>query len=198
MKDTWYRKFNLEYNLDELLVWARKTMLSQSSSRVGERVSNTQIFWPGSIPEGFWNRCNKIAPLRNFYNDWGPRYGSVWEYPDYDILRTHIDDPGKGVTSLIVPLIGRFKTDRYKRIDELSVDVTAEELNRYEASQEVVDIVSKEVDHEPYESIEYGPGSIFLLNNSKYFHGGEPIDGYRLCLQLYVCPDYELDKLFKI
>jgi hypothetical protein len=173
-------------------------MLSGPSSPVGARVSKKQVWWPGSAPENFWRRCEEIAPLRSYFNDFGPRFVSIWEYPEYDTLAPHIDDPGKGITSLIIPLIGRFRTDRYKSINDLTIDVTAESLNRREATQEQYEQVGKEIATDPFDSHEYGPGKIFLLNNSVYFHGGEPIDNYRLCMQIYVSPEYDLNKLFKI
>lgn len=196
MKQVWFREFDLNYPLDKLLVFARKIMLSGPSSPVGPRVSRTQVWWPSTAPLDFWQRCEKIAPLRSYFGDFGPRFASIWEYPEYDVLSPHIDDPGKGATSLIIPLIGRFRTDRYKSIHDLTVNVSAESLNRREATEEQFNQVSKEIDTEPYESHEYGPGKIFLLNNSVYFHGGEPLDDYRLCMQVYVSPDYDLDKLF--
>ena len=43
------------------------------------------------------------------------------------------------------------------------------------------------------DSVEYSPKTIFFLKGKEFVHGGEAIDGYRLCVNLYIKQGTNLD-----
>ena len=168
IKTDWYTLIPLEYSLDKLLVWARTIQVkSESKETIGD-VSSIQRFWMGSAPQELWDEVNKIMPCLSYWDGgrlgqtFGPRSTSIWEYPVYDELKPHIDNrkglggyPGK--TSLIIPLIGRFETWYF-------TDESCKEKG---------------------DSVVYSPGNIFVMKNWDRYHGGRPLDGYRLCLHIF-------------
>lgn len=166
---TWYRIFDVDYNIDRLLVWARKLQLSKPGTPMQNKTSlNTvdlgedQYYWEGEFPKNEFNIFNSIIPLDGTFRGIETS-ASLWEYQSRTRLLPHIHNTEELIGGvLIVPLIGKFKTSIYED--------------------------NKEVD-----SVEYSPGKLFFLKGKEYLHGGEAIDGYRLAALLYIHKDVNLD-----
>ena len=183
MADTWYRLIDLKTPLDELLVWARQTQISQTERPIYDD-ANAQFTWLGHAPESLWSEASEIFPCLDYWGsdaprvgfDHGPRCCSVWEYQSGAELSAHIDTSEgvgayPGVTSMIIPLIGGFTTWYYTD-----------------------DTCTQKAD-----SVTYYPGQIFLLRNWDRYHGGRPVSDYRLCLHIFSqagCEDH-IEALFK-
>tara|TARA_B110000459_G_scaffold199914_1_gene247410 strand:+ start:166 stop:693 length:528 start_codon:yes stop_codon:yes gene_type:complete len=154
----WAKALDLNYNLDDMRVWARKLQLSKSGTVIPDYLGHDQIYWEDQIPEDFWNYLNSIIPLMSMYKEKGPRYCTLWEYQQSSKLIPHIDDFIQLFeTSLVIPLIGGFRTSRVEPESENVLD-----------------------------SIEYGPGQAFFLKSQEYWHMGEPLDDYRLAILCFI------------
>ena len=160
-------KFKLDYDLDSVRVWARKAQLKNSGSTSPDYLGPGQYFWEEQMPENLWNYLNSLIPLLSMYKESGPRYCTIQEYQQSGKLTPHCDDFIQLFeTSLIIPLIGRFKTST----------------------------LVGENDHTPIETMEYGPGDAYWLKSREYWHKGEPVDDYRLNLMCFIEKGTDLDK----
>ena len=161
----WAKALDLNYNLDDMRVWARKLQLSKSGTVPPDYLGHDQIYWEDQIPEDFWNYLNSIIPLMSMYKEKGPRYCTLWEYQQSSKLIPHIDDFIQLFeTSLVIPLIGGFRTSRVEPESENVLD-----------------------------SIEYGPGQAFFLKSQEYWHMGEPLDDYRLAILCFIKKGTDLE-----
>lgn len=181
IKTSWYTLIPLKYDLQKLVTWAQQVQAETEPVPTIGAVSSIQRFWQTNLVPEVWNQCNDIMPCIDYWEGHrlggalGPRNCSIWEYPGQDELLPHIDNndgfggyPGK--TSLIIPLIGDFTTWYF-------TDQTCQEKA---------------------DSVTYSPGSIFVMKNWDRYHGGIPVDDYRLCLHVFSqknIDDY-LDVLF--
>lgn len=160
-------KFILDYNLDSIRVWARQVQLEKSWRKAPDYLGPGQFYWEDQVPENFWRYLNELIPLMSMYKGQGPRYCTLQEYQKAGKLVPHCDDFIELFeTSLIIPLIGRFKTST----------------------------LVGENDHTPIETMEYGPGDAFYLKSREYWHKGEPLDGYRLNLMCFIEKGTDLNK----
>lgn len=85
----------------------------------------------------------------------------VWNYRKEKRLLVHKDgnDPGEFRNIVgVIPLIGDFICEVYSEEDHTS----------------------------PFDQIQYGPGDLLILNNTKYFHGGRVLSETRLSLHFYL------------
>lgn len=89
---------------------------------------------------------------------------ALWEYGEGDVLPPHIDLGISLSSAIIVSLEGRFETY----------------LHESKESGEILDTVT------------YGPGEYIVLNNTVYYHGGRPLDPYRLALVAFVDPSFDM------
>lgn len=198
----WYRLIPLKYNLDKLLVWARKVQLSRPHTSMWSRLQATHLskeqaklvhpdpeevlwenqkLWIDVAPEEFWNEITDIFPCIDYYGNVrspqvGPRSTVIWEYVNTgepQALVDHIDTVRHtGLTNMIIPLIGRFEIWYYT--DETCTEIA--------------------------DSVTYGPGNIFVVKNWDRWHGGHTVDDYRLCLQIFTkesTPEEYVEKVFK-
>ena len=84
----------------------------------------------------------------------------IWNYFDIKELNVHKDNNERGSgrnIAGVIPLIGDFETHAY-----LDGDLTT-----------------------PVDKLQYGPGTILFLNNTKYFHGGRVLSPTRLSMHFY-------------
>ena len=166
MQLRWGKALPLDYNLDQVRVWARKLQLSNPGTTTPDYLGHDQMYWENHVPEDFWNYLNSIIPLLSDYKDKGPRYCTLWEYQQTSKLIPHIDDFIQLFeTSLVVPLIGKFTTSIVQPETENKID-----------------------------SITYGPGEAFFLKSTEYWHMGEPVDDYRLAILCFIEKGTDLDK----
>lgn len=163
----WYKLFDVEYDIDKLLVWARRLQLSKPSILASsEYFGKHQQYWASEFPQDMFDYFNQIIPLDGSHQ--GTNTSSfLWEYTQHTYLTPHIHEHEENVASvLIIPLIGKFKTNLI--------------LN-----DKVAD------------SVIYGPGKACFLKGQKYKHSGEAIDGYRLAALLYIKKGTDLDSYTK-
>jgi hypothetical protein len=166
---TWHRIFDVDYNIDKVLVWARKLQLSKPGIPMQNKTSlNTvdlgedQYYWEGEFPKQEFDIFNDIICLDGKFRGIETSC-SLWEYQSHTKLLPHIHDTEELIGGvLIVPLIGNFKTSIYQG--------------------------DKEID-----SVEYSPGKLFFVKGKEFLHGGEAIDGYRLAALLYIKKGVNLD-----
>lgn len=159
----WYRLFDIDFDLDRALVWARKIQLSSPPVAADEDYFGLhQQYWTGEFPQDMFDYFNSIIPLDGSHD--GIKTSSfLWEYTQHTYLKPHVHTHEVNVASvLIVPLIGKFKTNLVE-------------------NGEVVD------------SITYGPGKAFFLKGQVFEHSGESVDGYRLAVLLYIKKGTDLD-----
>lgn len=165
MQLKWGKALDLNYNLDTVSVWARKLQLNKQGISAPDYLGHSQMYWEDQVPEDFWNYLNNVIPLLSMYKEKGPRYCTLWEYQQTSKLIPHIDDFIQLFeTSLVIPLIGRFKTSIVEPNSENIID-----------------------------SIEYGPGQAFFLKSQEYWHMGEPLDDYRLAILCFIKKDTDLE-----
>jgi hypothetical protein len=168
MQLKWYKLINVNYNIDEVLVWARKLQLSQEGTIISDQSSANgylgehQQYWTGEFPQAQFDYFNSIIPLDGTFK--GIKTScTLWEYQKKSKLLPHIHKEEKEIGGLlIVPLIGKFKTSLYE-------------------NNEIVD------------SVEYSPGNIFFVKGKEFMHGGETVDDYRLNTVLYIHKDVDMD-----
>jgi len=164
----WCKLIDVEYDIDKVLVWARKLQLgSKGNAITGESslngyMGNDQYYWTGEFPQQEFNYFNSIIPLDGKFKGINTSC-TLWEYQSQTQLMPHIHEKEFDIGGLlIVPLIGKFRTNILQE--------------------------DKEID-----SIEYSPGKLFFLKGKEFVHGGEAIDGYRLNAVLYIKKDIDLD-----
>tara|TARA_B100001778_G_scaffold308166_1_gene288730 strand:- start:2539 stop:3057 length:519 start_codon:yes stop_codon:yes gene_type:complete len=168
MELKWYKLIDAKFNLDKVLIWARKLQLSSSGhamstdSSLNGDLGSDQRYWTGEFPQKEFDYINSLIPLDGKFK--GIKTScSLWEYQTHTHLKPHIHENETDIEGLlIVPLIGRFKTSIFK--DDVEID-----------------------------SVEYSPKTIFFLKGKEFVHGGEAIDGYRLCVNLYIKQGTDLD-----
>ena len=165
MKRDWGNIVNLDFNLDQVLVWARKIQLSKDPNS-DWTLSTDQIYWDGNCPDDLWAYLHTIVPLMRNFKTKGPNYVTLQEYPSSRILEPHIDLADVYEATFIVPLIGRARTSIVEPNTSNKID-----------------------------SITYGPGEAIWLRNNKYWHMVEPIDEYRLNLMFYIVKGTDLDSI---
>tara|TARA_B100001094_G_C18184686_1_gene802986 strand:+ start:808 stop:1341 length:534 start_codon:yes stop_codon:yes gene_type:complete len=170
---TWGKSVKLNYDLDSVLVWARKCQLATKGEVVPDSLGVNQMCWEESAPDDFFTYLNNVFPLLDQFSQRhirkGPRYCNIWEYQPGSELVPHIDDRMEIYsTNLIVPIIGRFTTN----------------------------IIEPDNHNNVIDSITYGPGECFLLNASKHWHKGKPVDEYRLAVMFYIKKEFDLDSYF--
>lgn len=169
MQIKWYSLLEVKYNIDKILVWARKLQLSSpgipmadKSSKNTVNLGRDQYYWEGEFPKEEFDYFNSIIPLDGKFRGIETS-SSLWEYQSHTKLLPHIHETEVLIGGvLVVPLIGKFKTILFDGDNEI-------------------------------DSIEYSPGNIFFLKGKEYLHGGEAVDGYRLAALLYIHKDVNLD-----
>ncbi len=168
MQLKWYKLINVDYDIDEVLVWARKLQLSQSGISIDSNSSANgylgehQQYWTGEFPQTQFDYFNSIIPLDGTFK--GIKTScTLWEYQKQSNLLPHIHKEENEIGGLlIVPLIGKFKTSLFE-------------------NDKIID------------SVEYSPGNIFFLKGKEFLHGGETIDDYRLNAVLYIHKNVDMD-----
>ena len=168
MQLKWYKLIAVDYDIDEVLVWARKLQLSKpgtniiNSSSANGYLGDNQQYWTGEFPQKQFDYFNSIIPLDGTFKGIKTNC-NLWEYQSDSKLLPHIHTQEKEIGGLlIVPLIGKFKTSLFE-------------------NDKIID------------SIEYSPGNIFFVKGKKFLHGGETVDGYRLNVSLHIQKDVDLD-----
>ena len=162
---SWHRVFDLDISLDESLVWARKLQLSRPGTQVPGYLGADQMYWEDNLPKKTFDYLDSLIPLMGTYKGQGETWCTLWEYPSPAILPPHIDSMIKLFsTNLILPLIGKFRTSIVEPNTENKLD-----------------------------SVEYGPGQAFFLKSKEFWHMGEPVDDYRLCVLLFIKKEVNLD-----
>ena len=92
MQLKWGKALPLDYDLDEVRVWARKLQLSKPGIAAPDYLGHAQMYWEDQVPEKFWKYINCVIPLMSNYKGQGPRYCTLWEYQQSSKLIPHIDD----------------------------------------------------------------------------------------------------------
>ena len=163
----WCKKISTSADLNKLQVFARKRMLT--SEWVGNNtyplIAKNSRYWQWSIDkitdDTIQAMITEIQEQHNIPLRFDGSYLSLWEYGEGDSLSPHIDPDISQSASVVIALIGRFEV-------RLNDNDTEEILDR----------------------IQYSPGEGIILNNTKFKHSGECLDGYRLCLLLSVDKNY--------
>lgn len=162
---TWGKSVELNYDLDSVLVWARKLQLSKPAEK-NWALSDDQTYWEGECPDNLWSYLNTIVPLDGDFRGKGPNYCTLQEYPSCKILSPHIDHTEKYEATFLLPLIGRATTSIVEPNTANKID-----------------------------SITYGPREVFWLKNGEYWHMVEPVDEYRLVIMFFITKGTDLDRL---
>ena len=170
-KAYWCKRITVPAPLNQLLVWARKRMLTtdyQTKSDYEVLGENTK-YWDYYISDLDNDKYKVILDLVKIIEDtyglpltYNGSYVSIWEYGEGDTLPPHKDPDISQVASVVFGLIGGFEV----------------RLN-HEETDEVL------------EAIQYQPGEGIILNNTIYKHSGECLDGYRLALLFSVNPEFD-------
>lgn len=203
----WYRLIPMKYNLDKLIVWARKAQLSRPHTSQYQRLQAAHLseeqaklvhpepevvapsqkncrLWVDVAPEEFWQEINEIFPCIEYYGNArspqiGPRSTIIWEETDTQKLVDHID----------------FSTSPqgnwYPGLSNIIVPL----IGRFETWYYTDETCTQIAD-----SVIYEPGNIFVIKNWDRWHAGQTLDDYRLCLQIFTepsTPEEYVEKVFK-
>jgi hypothetical protein len=171
----WCKKIEVECDLNQLLVFARKQMLNYDwvGNNTYELIDKNSKYWQWNIKDiDDQNVQTMIYSIENNYKvpiRFENSYLSIWEFGEGDKLPPHVDPDVSQSASVVVSLIGRFELRLHGETGDKVVDV-----------------------------IQYGPGEGIILNNTVHRHSGECIDGYRLSLLLSIDPNFKIKEWFNI
>ena len=114
MELKWYKLIDVDFNLDKLLVWARKLQSSSSGNEIKTDSSlngdlgSDQRYWAGEFPQKEFDYINSLIPLDGQFKGIQTSC-SLWEYQTHTHLKPHIHEGGwlSGVIYLkVVPTLG--------------------------------------------------------------------------------------------
>lgn len=169
----WCKIFTSPVDLDSLLVFARKTMLTHNyvGKSEYELLGKNTKYWEVKLQDTNNKAVNELVDyIENTYNlplRFDKSYVSIWEYGDGDELPPHIDPNMSQSASVVVGLIGKF---------ELYLNDTD--------TNEVIDTVT------------YAPPEAIILNNTICKHSGKCLDNYRLGMLFSVDPNFDIKAWF--
>ena len=164
----WYKLIDVEFDLDKVSVWARKLQLSSSGQAM---TTDSSLNGDLGNDQHYWTG---EFPQKQFdyINSIIPLDGkfkgiktscSLWEYKTHTNLTPHIHTNETEIEGLLVVPL----------------------IGKFKTSIFKDDV---EID-----SVIYSPNTIFFLKGKEFVHGGEAIDGYRLCVILYIKQGTDLD-----
>ncbi len=166
----WCQKYNLDYNLEEVIAFFREKMeltpfMSHKDYAVLAKKSRYWDWLTGDIQNPhIINLLNHIAEKHHLPLNTKNTKIALWEYGEGDELEPHIDVNISLSSAIVIALVGSFETRLFDSED-----------------------TSKIVDQ-----VIYGPGEYIILNNTAYYHGGRPLDGYRLAAVAFVDPSFDM------
>ena len=110
----WCRKFTPPVDLDPLLVFARKIMLTHTyvGKSAYELLGKNTKYWEVKLQDvdniAVNNLIDYVETTYNLPLKFDKSYVSIWEYGDGDELPPHIDPNMSQSASVVVGLIGKF------------------------------------------------------------------------------------------
>jgi hypothetical protein len=169
----WCRKFKSPVELDPLLVFARKIMLTHNyvGKSAYELLGKNTKYWEVKLKNvdnvAVNNLVDYVESIHNLPLRFEKSYVSIWEYGDGDELPPHVDPSISQSASVVVGLIGKF-------------ELYLNDSN----TNEVIDTVS------------YIPPEGIILNNTVCKHSGKCLDNYRLGMLFSVDPTFNIQEWF--
>lgn len=169
----WCRKFTSPVDLDSLLVFARKIMLTREyvGKSAYKLLGENTKYWEIQLQDTNNKAVNDLVDyIENTYNlplRFDKSYVSIWEYGEGDELPPHVDPDMSQSASVVVGLIGKFELY----------------LNDHDTDK-IIDTVS------------YTPPEAIILNNTVYKHSGKCVDNYRLGMLFSVDPTFNIRNWF--
>jgi len=171
----WCQKFKLEKNLDGVLEYLENKMATCPFMTPEDHslLAKNSRYWD------WYTRDIENSEILDLLNTIEARHSlpintektriALCEYGKGDELPPHIDPNISLSSSIIISLIGRFETRLHDEMDNTKV----------------------------LDKVIYGPGDYIILNNTICFHGGKPLDDYRLALVAFVDPSFDMSKFWR-
>ncbi len=169
----WCKKIKINCDFGQLLVFARKRMLSYPwlGNSTYELIDENSKYWQWNLNDiDDRNVRDMVTDIETRYSiplNFKNSYLSIWEFGEGDKLPPHTDPDVSQSASVVLCLIGRFEV----RLHD-------------EQNDNVIDAIT------------YGPSEGIILNNTVYRHSGECLDGYRLSLLLSIDPNFDVQRWF--
>ena len=164
----WFKFFNHTHDINELCDNARKYMIPGNIKKWDYDhglVETGSTFWSkktfDTMPD-FEKILLEIEDRVSIPLISPETYIGFWEYTNHAKLPIHKDGNMAVSQTILLPLIGAFKTYCHDEDDNI------------------------------IDSVIYEPGCFGILNNTKYKHSGETISGYRLVLTLMISPEFSV------
>jgi len=160
----WYRLFDNPLEIDLLIALCKKT--KPKNPKQINPTYGLNLYWWYIEDQDTYNKLNQIYPIQGKL--------CCWEWFETEGIVPHVDnnnmpDGATRAGSMNVPLIGNVLTCNYGPFKGEHTGVGATMIS--DTSKSVID------------SLEYGPGQIMIIDNTRWIHSVNLISDYRLLIQ---------------